>query len=366
MEHYLHTGLVSVNGEVDTSKVITEHSKLKVVSADDSFHLREPVTGNFEWWYFDIIDEKNGCVIKVVAHIGTDPLKTKVFPQLALSVSTPGKSEYITKSYLFPEFEGSTEYCHIRLKDDLEITSECDNRIEYRIKVSIPEFSAGFNFVSELEGWKPVGDSVLFNKGSKSGKFSWIIPVPKARVSGEFLYGGKHYTMQNAIGYHDYNYWSVNKNNPLFLDNIVSRWYWGKCYIDDYTIIFMDTHFRINQLSSIMIARDNKIIHSSNNLIDLIAGQMETDEKLKVAYPSRIIITLNDNSLNIKLELELKKISDSKDLLEGVSLPVTWLIKKFVARPAYFGIYANAILETDDKKLEGTGNYEMMVFRNSD
>lgn len=364
MKIYQHIGPVSVNGKVDTSKIISDYSELKVVPADDSFHLTEPVTGNFEWWYFDIIDKENNCVIKVVAHIGTDPLKTKVFPQLALSVSTPEKSEYITKSYLFSVFEGSTEYCHIRLKDNLEIKADYNSRVEYQIIVNIPEFSAGFHFSSELEGWKPAGNNVLFNENGKSGKFSWIIPVPKARVSGKFSYRGKHYTLQNAVGYHDYNYWSVNKNKPLFLDSMVPRWYWGKCYIDDYTIIFMDTHFRTNKLRSLMIARSNKIIHSSNNLIEFIPGQMETDDILKVAYPSRIIVRLNEKSLNLKLELVLKEIFDRKDLLEGVFLPVKWLIKKFVARPAYFGIYANAILETDGKKLEGTGNYEMMVFRN--
>ncbi len=363
-KEYSHKGPVTINGAVDTDELITDSSALKVCPADDSFHLTEPVIGNFEWWYFDIIDEKNDCVIKVVAHIGTDPLKTKVFPQLALSVSTADMSEYITKAYLFKDFEGSTDLCRIRLKDDLEIRAEYNTQVEYYIKVNIQEFSASFHFASEMEGWKPAGNNVMFNEGPKTGQFSWIIPVPKARVSGEFTYKGNHYNIKNAIGYHDYNYWSVNKSNPLFLDNLVPLWYWGKCYLNEYTIIFMDTHFKTNTLRSLMIARDNEIIHSSNNLINIVAGNMETDNILRSAYPRQLMIQLKDDPLHFKLTLNLKKIVDRKDLLEGVFLPVKWLIKRFIARPVYFGILAHAIFEIDNKYFEGMGNYEMMVFRN--
>jgi hypothetical protein len=42
---------------------------------------------------------------------------------------------------------------------------------------------------------------------------------------------------------------------------------------------------------------------------------------------------------------------------------IAWLVKSLIARPAYYGIYSTAILETPNQKLEGFGNYELMLFR---
>jgi hypothetical protein len=39
------------------------------------------------------------------------------------------------------------------------------------------------------------------------------------------------------------------------------------------------------------------------------------------------------------------------------------MIKKFIARPVYIGILAKATLETDDKIIQGYGDYEYMIFR---
>lgn len=363
MKDYTHKGVVSNKGTVNTDEIITDSSVLEVLPGDNSYHLTGPVVGNFEWWYFDIINIKTNCIIKIVVHIGTDPLKTTIFPQLALSISTEDKSEYITKHYKFQDFEGSPDFCHIKLKDDIEIMVKYNRYVEYHIKVYIQEFTAIFRFISDIEGWKPLGNEVSLKKGTKSGKFSWIIPVPKAKVSGIFKYSGKEHKIQNAIGYHDHNYWIVDKKQSLFLDNIVSKWYWGKCYCRDYTIIFMDTHFRTNALRSIMIARDNKIIHSSNNLIDVYAGKRETDNMIKAEFPGQITILLNDDSAPCKVLLRTKRIIDKKDLLEGVLSPLKWFINHFISRPVYFGIFADAVLEIDKKKFEGFGNYEIMVFR---
>ncbi|MCJ7448055.1 MAG: hypothetical protein MUO72_10195 [Bacteroidales bacterium] len=43
------------------------------------------VKGDFEWWYFDINDQPSDCFLKIVMHIGTNPLRTRIFPQSAIS-----------------------------------------------------------------------------------------------------------------------------------------------------------------------------------------------------------------------------------------------------------------------------------------
>jgi len=50
--------------------------------------------------------------------------------------------------------------------------------------------------------------------------------------------------------------------------------------------------------------------------------------------------------------------------LEGVNPLLKWMIKKWVARPAYHGIFAKARVNVMGDSREGYGNFESMAFRN--
>jgi len=363
MSGYQHTGPVHENGYVDTLQVIKDHTVLSVSPVDDGYHLNDPVIGNFEWWYFDAMDIEREILLKIVVHIGTNPLKTSVFPQLALSVSTPATDEFITRKYDFSDLRGSVENCRIQIKNEFEARVEFSAQTEYFIMVNLPEFSAELHFVSEIEGWKPSGDRVRYNRRGRSASFMWIIPVPKAKVNGTFVHKGNHYAMKNAIGYHDYNYFSVDKKKPLYLDRMVKKWYWGKCYCEDYTMIFMDTFFRTSRLKSFFVAKGDEIIHSSNNLIDLKIVNTECDATLGNIYPSSISVNLKEDDVLLVAVIDSYKIIDRKDLLDDVPSIAKWLIKKFIARPAYYSLFARVSMEINGKMLKGYGNYEYMVFR---
>ncbi len=363
MSSYRHTGPVYDNAFVDTSEVISDESVLKVVPRDDGFHLNKPVIGNFEWWYFDVIDPRKNILLKIVAHIGTDPMKTNVFPQLALSISTPEAEGYITRKYEFDDFRGSAERCHIHIKNEFEARSEHGKQTEYLIMVNLPEFSAELHFAGLIEGWKPAGDSVRYGRLQRSAHFMWIIPSPKAKVDGYFNYRGKHYQIDNATGYHDHNYCAVDQNKPLHLDSLVKKWYWGKCYCEDYTMIFMDTFFRTSRLRSLFLAKGAEIVHSSNNLLDLQVLNTGYDNKLLSEYPSSLSVAIKKDTFMLSAFIDSVKITDRKDLLDGVPPILKWFIKKFIARPVYCGLFARVSMEIKSKKLNGFGNYEYMAFR---
>lgn len=363
MNGFKHIGPVYDNGNVDTSQVITDDSVLRVIPGDDGFHLKDPVVGNFEWWYFDVIDIQKDILLKIVAHIGTNPLKTSVYPQLAMSVSTPERNEYITRKYEFDDFKGSVESCRIQIKDEFHAWAEHHAHTEYFIMINLPELSARLSFVSEIDGWKPSGDSVRYHKSGRSAHFMWIVPSPKARVDGFFMYKGIRYDMGNAIGYHDHNYCSVDKKRPLHFDSMVKKWFWGKCYFEDYTLIFMDTYFRSTQLKSLFLAKGGEIIHSSNNLLDLKVVDTVYDKKLGTVYPSSLSVSMKADAVSLDAFIDSVKITDRKDLLDEVPPFLKWFIRKFVARPAYYGLFARVTMEMENKKMDGFGNYEYMVFR---
>jgi hypothetical protein len=364
LKGYIHKGMVKTNAFVDLSEVITDPSSLEVSSRDDSLRISYPERGNFEWWYFDIIDSNTGCVLKLVVHLGTDPLRKRFFPQIAISVSTPTERQSFIRSHSLSDFSASRDLCDVRIRNQFHAFVESSSQgNRYRLAVNMNEFSGDVTFIPEIEGWKPLGDMVNVTKGRKKGAFSWVIPVPKAKVVGEFSLGAKKYALKEAIGYHDHNYWRVDVTKKLFMDDAISKWYWGRFLSDDYAIIFMETYVMGHPIKSLMIARQDKIIFSSNNLINVFPNEFKRDEEIKTLYPSKITIQSVEEGNPFQMTLQSREILDKRDLLEGVNPFIRWLIKRLISRPAYYGILADATIKMADEEVKGRAIYELMSFR---
>jgi hypothetical protein len=364
MMGYTHKGIVETNGFVDPSQTITDPSKLRVSPVDDSFQLVDPKTGDFEWWYFDIIDSSTGCIVKLVAHLGTDPLRRRCYPQVAVSVRTPTKRQSFIRPHSLSDFRASRDRCDVSIRDEFHAVVESpgtDNR--YHVTADINGFRADVTFIPEIEGWKPLGDAVEITSGRKKAAFSWIIPVPKAKVVGEFSLGKEKYELNEALGYHDHNYWQAGGREKLFMDDAISQWCWGRFLSKECTVIFMETHLREHPITSLMIANQDTIIHSSNNLIEVFADEVKKDGEIKTFYPSCITIRSVAKGNPFQMTLREKEIMDKRDLIEGVNPIIRWLIKQLVSRPAYYGILADSTIKIADKEIKGMALYELMSLR---
>lgn len=334
-----------------------------VLPEDDGLQITDFRKGDFEWWYFDIDDQKSGCFLKIVLHIGTDPLRRKIFPQLALSVNTPEVSVSPTLPFEFSELQADTLQCNISVNNRIKIWSEINEKSEYFIQINVPRFHCNLRFSAILQGWKPHRYKSNYQYGKKKCEFYWVVPQPKAKVEGEFSFDNKIYKIAGATGYHDHNYQKVDREHPLYLDALVNKWYWGKCCFGNYMMIFMDIHLKKSRSQSIMVAEDNRIIYSSDFMTDCSVIKYELDQTLKVEFPESIIIKLLDEHFPFKAVFEFKKILDRKDLLDGVNPVLKYLIKKLITRPAYHGIQVKVRAEINNKLFEGSGNFESMVFR---
>ena len=359
---YIHRGKILDNGAVDTGSVITDPGELKFRPEDDGRQITDYVRGDFEWWYFDIWDLASGCFIKLVVHIGTNPLRTRIISQAAASLSTPEKS----KSYFYPfsmnEMKADTIQCDISVGDKISIRRGISEQ-EYLINADIHGFKCNFRFTGEIEGWKPFGRKIQYASEGKRGDFSWVVPVPRARVEGYFMSENKEYKLIDAVGYHDHNYIRVDRDHPLYLDALANKWYWGKCYTERYTVLFADVHSRSNRILTLMVADNGKIIHSSNNLIDLSVIKTGYDGILRMNYPASIRIKSLDEKFPFLAEIEFNRMLDRRDLLEGITPVMKFMIKLLIARPVYHGILAKTVLEINNERLQGSGNFESMVFR---
>jgi len=360
---YLHKGIILKNGVVEPDSVTTDEGELAVLPGDDGLHIADFRKGDFEWWYFDMMDQDTSCFLKVVIHIGTDPLRTRIFPQLAVSVDTPGSSDTVTQFYSLGEINADTRKCNVSLGDNIKVWAAEEDQAVYYINIDIPRFQCNLRFTGSIEGWKPLGKEIVQQLGKKSSSFSWVIPMPRATVDGDFQFEGKQYKIRNAVGYHDHNYIRVAKERPLYVDDLITRWYWGKFYAADYTVIFMDTHCRTNRILSLMVSDGNGIIYSANNSIECNVVSYGFDPVLKTKYPDFIHLKSTDAAFQFQAELGCNRISDRKDLLEPVNPVVRSLIRRLIAKPAYHGILASIRFQVNGISLQGNGNFESMVFR---
>jgi hypothetical protein len=163
--------------------------------------------------------------------------------------------------------------------------------------------------------------------------------------------------------HHDHNFIRVGSERPLNMDDLITRWYWGKCHTGKYTVIFMDTQCRTHRMLSLMVSEGSRIIYSANNSINCTVVSYGFDPLLKTNYAERIHIESSDTSFKFHAEFECIRISDRKDLLENISPVARFLIRTFIAKPAYHGVLARIKLQINGISLQGEGNYESMVFR---
>ena len=360
---YTHQGKILLNGLVEPGLVTENTEELIFRPEDDGRQIAEYLKGDFEWWYFDVHDLASGCFLKIVLHVGTDPLRTRVFPQLAVSVNTPERNRSLFYPFGFSEMQTETELCNIKVANKINIRTDPIVPTKYLIDIDIPLFRCSFFFRGTVEGWKPFGNKIIYQPGKKKGDFSWVVPIPRAQVEGDFFFENQKFTLYSAIGYHDHNYIRVDRKHPLYLDGLGKKWYWGKCYAGRFTMIFADVHTRTSRLQSLMVAENDWILHSSNGLSECFVKNMGFDETLKTNYPASLNIKSLDESFPFTAEFEFERILDRRDLLEGVNPLFKFLIKSFVARPVYHGILTKVRMEINNICIEGPGNFESMVFR---
>jgi hypothetical protein len=189
--------------------------------------------------------------------------------------------------------------------------------------------------------------------GSKQATFSWVVPLPRAAVEGVFAIDGVSYTLEEALGYHDHNTWQGAPQAKLFMDDVIAHWQWGRFLASDCTVVFMNTCLRTHSIRSCLYARDNTILHSSNNLRKVVTEAATQDEVLRAPYPTRIIVGLSTDACPWQMVLQATDVLDRRDLLEGVYPPLPWLIKRLISHPTYHSMLADVTLRIADMERHG-------------
>jgi hypothetical protein len=312
----------------------------------------------FEHWYFDA-KLRDGHV--VVGFVQTSELVRRK-PGVEMHVYKPdGEKLSIVRSYSKADVRASEKACDVEIGGN-RCSSEFPSEgfPVHRLHLAEEDMEFDLEFRNLLPGWKPgVGKAVYSDREF----FAWIVPAPRAEVSGTVRFGDTILSAEGT-GYHDHN-WGVGD-----MKRIIDHWYWGRIYTDEFTLLYASVNTRKGYdliTKPLMLARGEEIVLSTGEM-ELTSGERVFNKAGNRDYPASLDIRVPGR---VELRLDVREVIDAHDFIADVpvlrSRPVKPLVNGILGRPGYFRFDSDFSLrvELDGRSYGSTGRtlHEMVALR---
>jgi hypothetical protein len=316
----------------------------------------------YEWWYFEAaFDNGYSAVIIVWPMNYSKPWRRQCTVQL--SIYTPDGQTL--KHYIFPPrrlFSASSETCDVRVGDSYMRGSFP----RYEVSMEAEGDRVDLVFESEVPGWKP-------GKGANIVPFplfktmGWLVPVPRAKVSGALSLGGRTLEVEGH-GYHDHNWGEA----PIF--HVVDNWHWGHIVSGDLGItwadITMNRSLGYQRAYLFLLSRAERLIYESSD-IALSYTRWRDEAAFLHPYPGRLSVSFGSagTPASGEFSMHVREVIETQDLLEMVGLPgmLERLVHRTLSRPYYFRwrsrVEGSLLVEGERLEIEGETIHEQMLFR---
>ena len=195
----------------------------------------------------------------------------------------------------------------------------------------------------EIEGLQ-IGTGVLFADPASEQSFHWIVPLPRASVSG-WLQIGEERTTVSGIGYHDHNWGNLD------LCEALQRWTWGRVTADAYTMLFWDLLGRgaaNSRATSILLWQGPELLLSTDQV-----KFHSTAPKTEGRTLEHIALQVN-GKLPVQAVLRARRVLDVIDFAQPQS---RWKSARWAAEKIYFLSERLPLLGRWVKKRIGHGTY---------
>jgi hypothetical protein len=317
--------------------------------------------GTFEHWYFDARCD-DGHIL--VGFLQTSELITKR-PGVELHVYRPdGTRLEIRKPYPKAACVASDERCDVRVGHNYAyVTPDPETGLHTHV-VHLEEDGIRFDltFRSTVQPWQPgVGRS----RFGERDFFAWIVGAPRAEVSGSVTIHGETLTV-SGTGYHDHN-WGIG-----FMPRIVARWYWGRIYAEDYTLVYATIGLNAKRfgpdrwLKPMMVAKGSEVIASTGE-VTMDVGPPVFDARADTSYPAHLGLT----APGIALRLDVQRIIHAHSFIDDIPLlgrprvkPLSKpIINRLAGHPGYFRFESGYELVVGDDTRTGVTTHEMVALR---
>ncbi len=271
----------------------------------------------FEWWYFDAEMEDGHKAVCVIQRPDLRyPLKRDDCVMM-LYIQTPqgeGDKHYVT----FPlgELRASTRTCDIRLGENI-VRGECPH---WELRLGYKDIRMELDFRNLTPGWARGTGSVVYGNDRRPEVLGWVVPQPRAEVSGVIEYAGRRFEVRGQ-GYHDHNFGSA------LLFKYVKCWHWGRLTSGDLTLIYADVthtkrmgHLRVPCL---LIARGDRLLVEVGEGTEwrMEAEDYVPDEQGVQVYPRHLNILFRERDVAGELDLRVRRVWETKETMSVLGSP---------------------------------------------
>jgi len=212
-----------------------------------------------------------------------------------------------------------------------------------------------------VNGWKP-GSGI--SRFGDLGYFAWAVPFAKANVEGTIT-DGNDVVQVKGVGYHDHNWLDF----PF--QSIIDYWMWGRFYSQRYTVsfAFIQCNAKVgNHRVMVLMLADGREVVLSTGEFELVKEDFEYDQRAKHSYPKRLTITVPNE---FKVELRVREVLESQDMLENLSMPIRFIAKHLMRiKPGYFRLASDFEISVTREGItrmeKGTALHEIVLFRSAE
>ncbi|OLS13315.1 MAG: hypothetical protein RBG13Loki_3098 [Promethearchaeota archaeon CR_4] len=326
---------------------------------DDGLHIELGKRGMYEWWYFDAHFEGGYTIVAFFYAANPNPGNAgKAGVELTLLRPDGQKTQKFIR-YSLNDFRASKEKADVKIGHNT-LTSDYSTSSLPVYKIHLEEAGLAFDLIYSVSvhGWKPGSG---FSHFADRGYFAWVVPIPRADVSGTIRDGDKTLSV-SGVGYHDHNW----LNFPFQM--LIEYWMWGRVYSKNFTVSYayirckpkVDNHV----VKVLMLAQKENVILSTGEY-ELKKEDFEFSTPADHQYPKSLTFTIPDK---LEMELKVQRVLEAENMLNNFS-PVLRFLAKYLLRmkPGYFRLLSDFKVKVTHEGTSstetGTTLHEIVAFK---
>lgn len=300
----------------------------------------------FEWWYFDATFDNGYRLVSILHSSLYNAVDHK--PTVDVRVTPPeGASVVAMGRYARADYCAAADHCDVRIAD-CHVVAEGQHR--YVLRLHQGDVAADLVFESRLPGWRP-GTGYLFADDATGHFFKWVVPLPRAEVTGSLTVASQTMSVQ-GIGYHDHNW------GNLVLADAFSHWYWGRLFADDDggTVIFGDVVGHgpdPAHVTPFLLIADGQV-RSEQPVISFHLNDLIAEPITGLRYPARLDLSAIAASYQATVSLRAGRVIEAQDF---ASPPFRRRWPRQAAEIAFYLTMDKPLLGMLAHRLLGKGSY---------
>ena len=292
---------------------MAEPELFKCTPKDDGCHPDE-TPDFFEWWYFDaLMDDESSFVISWHRNAEGPAYVRFTYHDPA------GEKSHLQTSFPLERTHVSAETCDVRMADNY-LRGEYP---KWEMRFQHGDTGCDLMFRSVTQSVKSPPDGVSIFSERPRRYLGWLVPQPRAEVTGEVTVRGKRFPV-HGLGYHDHNWGVGHVGRPAAgqevleavgggLAGLYDFWYWGRLYLPRHTIVYsagrMAEHLGYAPANILIALQGEKLTTMSFRLGHEERG-MSVEPTTGADYPQELIIRPQHRLVNGQLTLKLRRFID--------------------------------------------------------